>query len=163
MTTNGVRPPGEPQKRTEADYPRKNDGTEKELGGDRVESRNQEHPQGMRVDLHPLADVPHETMAVDRIDDSAKGDIGVIDEPSIGQHDETQKGDTQPFADTSHATAFSFAILRIIVPHCRGICVSKCAPSATVATRRPGATTAGQASHPTVPVVGAGDENPTQR
>lgn len=117
----------------------------------------------MRVDLHPLADVPHETIAVDRIDDGPEGDIGVIDEPGVDEHDETQKSDTQPFADASHAKAFSFAILRIIVPHSCGVCMSKTPPCVTVAMRRHGATTAGRVWHPTAQVAGADDANPIRR
>jgi hypothetical protein len=55
--------------------------------GKKVEKAQQQHPQGMSVDLHPFIDIPGQAVSIDKIVNSAKGDISIITHPCTVQYD----------------------------------------------------------------------------
>jgi hypothetical protein len=63
-----------------------------------VEGGEQEHPERMRVDLHALADVPDQAVALDEVINSLQGNKGVVAHPGYAHQEDSvcrQKGERQ--------------------------------------------------------------------
>ena len=52
-----------------------------------MDAADEQHPERVRVRLHPLAHVPHQAVAGEEIVDGPQGDVRVVDQPAVPQGD----------------------------------------------------------------------------
>ena len=68
----------------------KKDRTVVDISAEKVDGRKQKQPERMRKSLHPLCDVPSESVSIDTVIDATEGDLCVVTHPR-GIHDAQSK------------------------------------------------------------------------